>query len=157
LGGSMQHAQAGPEYGIIVSGIAGGLRHSTRPVYTCLGPDVTGITEALQGPQAVRDLGLKLVARTLGTDTKLWPRNFSAFIYEGRRRVPDFVRAGTFYVVDTERPLDLAKIRDLRAIARERGTQLVVITRKNATIMSALSKAMPVWWKRPAGRVRILR
>ena len=150
-------AQAGPEYGIIVSGIAGGLQKSTVPVFTCPGPDLTGITEALQGGQAVRSLGLELVGEALGTKKNPWPRNLVAFTYQGRRRVPDFVKAGDLYVVDTGRPLDLAKIRDLQAIAVRRGGKVVVVTRKNAAVTPALSKAMTVWWRRSAGRVRVLR
>src|ERR1044071_5029382 len=55
LGKPAHPAQAGPEYGIIVSGVAGGLQKATKPVYTCTGANLSGITEALQGAQAVRN------------------------------------------------------------------------------------------------------
>jgi hypothetical protein len=156
LGTSALPAQAGPEYAIVVSAIAGGLQ-GTKRIYTCPGPDLTGITEALGGPQAVQNLGLELVTQALGTKEKPWPRNHRAFTYQGRRWIPDFVKGGTFYLVDTEKPLDVAKIRDVQAIARRRGGQLVVVTRRNATITPALTKATSLWWRRVAGRVRILR
>ena len=139
-----------------MSTIAGGFQ-GTKPVYTCPGPDLTAVIEALGGPEAVQKQGLELVAQAVGTPKKPWPRNHRAFTYQGRRWIPDFVKGRTFYVVATEQQLDLAKIRDFRAIARARGGQLVVVTRRKATITSAVSKATSLWWKQSAGRVRILR
>jgi hypothetical protein len=157
LGRHASPVQAGPEYGLLVSAIAGGLQ-ATKPVYTCAGPDLTEITKALGGPQAVQNLGLELVAQALGTRKKPWPRNHRAFTYQGRRWIPDFVKGRTFYVVDTGQQLDLTpEMRDLQAIARSRGGQLVVVTRRNAAITPALSKATSRWWGQSAGRVRILR
>lgn len=157
LGTSARPAQTGPEYGIVVSAIAGGLQ-GTKLVYKCPGPDLTGVTEALGGPQAVEKLGLELVAEALGSRKKPWPRNHRAFTYQGRQWVPDFVKGNTFYVVDTERRLDVTpEIRDLQAIARKRRGQLVVVTRKKTTITAHLSKATSWWGTRSAGRVRIMR
>jgi hypothetical protein len=157
LGTSARPAQTGPEYGIVVSAIAGGLQ-GTKRVYNCPGPDLTGVTEALGGPQAVEKLGLELVAEALGSRKKPWPRNHRAFTYHGTRWVPDFIKGNTFYVVDTGKRLDLTpEIRDLQAIARKRRGQLVVVTRRKAAITATLSKATSRWWTQSAGRVRILR
>lgn len=157
LGTSAGSGQAGPEYGLVVSEIAGGLT-AKKPIFTCGGPDLTGIAEALGGPQAVQKLGLELVGRALGSQKGPWPRNYSAFTFQGRRWVPDFVKDRTFYLLDTGKRLDLtSEIRDLQAIARKRGGQLIIVTRRNATIAPALSKAASRWWSQSAGRVRILR
>lgn len=157
IGTSARPAQVGPEYGVLVSAIAGGL-HSAKRLYDCPGPDLTGVTEALGGPEAVQKLGLELLAEALGSRKTPWPRNHRVFTYRGRKWVPDFVKGGTFYVVDTGRRLDLTReIRDLQAIARKRGGQLVVVTRRKAALTPALSKATSRWWTRSAGRVRILR
>ena len=150
-----RHAQAGPEYGIIVAGMSGAL-HGSAQLSTCSGPDLTGAVEAIGGPDAVRELGLKLVSHALGA-ARPWPTNRRAFTYQGRRWVPDFVKGNTFYLVDTSPPLDLAEIRDLEAIARSRGGQLVVVTRKKAVITPMLRKALSQWWKRRAGRVSVAR
>ena len=157
IGTSARPVQVGPEYAIIVSAIAGALT-STKPVYRCPGPDLTAVTEALGGPEAVQKLGLELVAQALGSRAKPWPRNHRVFTYQGRHWVPDFVKAHTFYVVDIGTRIDLTpEIRDLQAIARKRGWQLVVVTRRKAAISAALSKATSGWWARSAGRTRILR
>jgi hypothetical protein len=147
--------QAGPEYGTIVSGIAGALHGSAR-LYTCSGPDLTGAVEAIGGPDAVRDLGRTLVGHALGTK-RSWPVNHRAFTYMGRRRVPDFIKARVLYVVDTATPLDVAAIHDFQAIARAHGYQLVVVTRKKARVTSALRNSLAAWSTRPSGRVRIVR
>jgi hypothetical protein len=149
-------AQVGPEYGVILATMSSGMQAS-KPIFTCPGPDVTRITEAIDGPEAVHKLGLELVSQTLGSKEKPWPKNYRAFIYDGRKYVPDYVKGKTLYVVVTGRPLDLAEIRDLQAIARQRGGELAVVVRKNADIPPAVSKATSVWWKHPAGRVHVLR
>jgi hypothetical protein len=150
-------AQAGPEYGIIVSTMASAFQ-ATQPVFTCAGPDlVTALTGALGGPDAVQKLGLELVAQAVGTSKKPWPRNHRSFAYQGRRWVPDFVRGGTLYLVSTSQPPDPTEVHDLRAIARARGGQLVVVTRKNAAIAPSLAKAASRSWSEGAGRIRILR
>jgi hypothetical protein len=156
LGASASPTQVGPEYGIVLSTMAGGFTAS-KPVFTCPGPDVTAITEAVEGPAAVEKLGFELVEQTLGSKEKPWPRNHRAFTYQGKQWVPDFVKGDKLFVVVTGRPLDLAEIRGLQAIARANGRELVVVTRKNAAITSALSKATSTWWKRSAGRVHVLR
>ena len=154
---SASPVQAGPEYGLLVSAIAGGLQ-ATKPVYTCGGPDLTGVTEALGGAQAVQKLGLELVGEALGTLKKPWPRNRHGFIYQGRRWIPDYVKGRTLFVVDTGQRLELTlEIRDLQAVARRRGDQLVIVTRRHAAITPALSKATSRWWGPRAGRIRILR
>jgi len=157
LGTSARPSQGVPEYGALVSAIAGGLQTS-KSIYTCPGPDLTGITEALEGPEAVRKLGLEVVAGALGSPKKPWPRNHRAFVYQGRRRVPDFVKGRTFYVVATGRRLELTgEVRDLRAIARRRGGELVIVSRRKTVITPALSGAVTRWSTRSAGRVRVVR
>jgi hypothetical protein len=148
-------AQVGPEYALVLSAIAGGF-HATKPIFTCPGPDVAAITQAIGGPEAVEQLGVELVAHTLGTKDKPWPQNHRAFVYEGRSWTPDFVKGRTFYVV-TVSPIDLVELRDLRAIARRRGGEVVVVTRRTAVVGAAVSKAASAWWKRSDGRVRVLR
>ena len=131
--------QGGPEYAIIVAGITSAFQQA-EPVYTCPGFGLTDALEALGGPEAVEKLGLELVAQALGSREKPWPRNKRAFTYQGRRYVPDFIKGRTFYVVDTGRRLALtAEIRDLQAIARRQGWDVVVVTRRNTAIAPTLS------------------
>lgn len=150
-------AQGIPEYGVLLSAMAGGLQ-KTVPVYTCPGPDLTGITEALDGPQAVRRLGLELVAGALGSPKHPWPRNHRAFTYRGRSWTPDFVKGRTFYLVETADRLTLTReIADLQAIARQRGGDLVVVTRRRTAVSQTLSAAASRSWKGRRGRIRIVR
>jgi hypothetical protein len=100
-------SQVGPEYGIIVSSIAGAFQ-AAQPVYTCPGPDlVTALTGALGGPAAVQKLGVELMAQALGSRQNPWPTNHRAFIYHGRRWVPDFVKGKDLYLVSAGQPPDL--------------------------------------------------
>jgi len=144
--GASSHApkrllQTGPEYAIATSALVGAFQQ-TKPLYTCSGIRLTGVTEALGGPEAVQQLGLELVAQALGSPEKPWPANKRAFTYEGRRYVPDFVKARTIYVVDTARRLTPTReIRDLQAIARRRGWDLVIVTRTNTAVAPTLSRA----------------
>jgi len=48
-------------------------------------------------------------------------------------------------------------VRDLRAIARRRGGELVIVTRRKTVITPALSGAVTRWSTRSAGRVRVVR
>src|SRR5262245_60924262 len=156
-GASSRPGQVGPEYGVIVSAIAGALT-GTRPVSTCPGPDLTVVTEALGGPKAVQELGLELVAQALGSQKKPWPRNHRVFTYQGRQWVPDFVKERSMYLVDTGHRIDLTQeVRDLQVVARKRGWQLVVVTRRKAAVTRALSKAASRSSPQRAGRIRVLR
>ena len=156
LSASARPAQAGPEYGIVVAAIAGGFQ-ATKPIYTCSGVNLgTVLTGAIGGPAAVQKLAVEVTAQTLGSRQKPWPTNTRAFTYEGRRWVPDFVKGRTLYLVQTG-PLNLREIRDLREVARSRGGELVVITRRSAGVGPSLSKAASQWWSHSAGRVRIVR
>jgi hypothetical protein len=155
--GSARSAQAIPEYGALLSAMTGGLQSAKR-VYTCPGADLTDVVEALGGPAAVRKTGLELVAGALGKRKKPWPRNRRAFTYKGRRWVPDYVKGRTFYLVDTGRRLDLtSEVRDLEAIARARGGDLVIVTRKATRISAPMSAAISRSWGRRAGRLRVVR
>jgi hypothetical protein len=150
-------AQGIPEYGALLSGIASGLQ-STKPIYTCPGLGLTEINEALQGPGAVQRLATKLVAEALGSPKKPWPKNTRSFTYEGRWRVPDFVKGRSFYEVDTRGRLELTpEIRDLQAIARRQGRNLVIVTRRKTAISAALSRAISASSKRSGGRIRVVR
>jgi len=151
------HRQAIPEYGVLVSAIGGGLQ-STKGIYSCIGPDLLAITEALSGPEEVQRIGVQLVAEALGTPKKPWPRNRRAYTHQDRRRVPDFVQGRSFVHVETGKQLDLtAEIRDLQAIARRQGRELVLVTRKKTSLSPALVRAVSRSSQTRAGRLRVVR
>jgi hypothetical protein len=146
-----------PEYGVLVSAVAGGLA-AARPIYRCGGPDLLAITEALNGPERVQEIGVEIVAQSLGSTKKPWPRNRRAYVNNGRRHVPDFVKGGSFYQVETGKRLDLTpELRDLQTIARRRGGDLVIVTRKTTSLGPSLVKAAKDAWQRKVGRLRIAR
>lgn len=146
-----------PEYAVLVSAVAGGL-HASKAIYSCRGPDLLAITEALKGPDEVQRIGTQLTAEALGSSKKPWPRNRRAFVYQGRRYVPDFVKGRDFVHVETERRLGLtSEIAALRAIARRRGGDLIVVTRRVTRLAPALTSAARRAWGREAGRLRIVR
>lgn len=149
--------QAVPEYAVLVSAIAGGLQAS-QAVYSCRGPDLLAITEALKGPGEVQRIGNELVSEALGTPKKPWPRNRRAYVNQGRRYVPDFVKGRSFFQVETGKRLELTpEIRGLQAIARRRGGDLAIVTRKVTALSPALVKAAKQSWRRKVGRLRIVR
>jgi hypothetical protein len=146
-----------PEYGLVVAAVAGAIV-TAKPVVTCPGVGLTPITEALEGPEGVAKLGREMVAEALGRPGKPWPRNTRAFSYQGRRYVPDFVKAGSLYEVDTGERLGLTPaIRDEQAIARKHGGDLVVVTRRKTALAAPLSKAVNRAWRGRTGRLRIVR
>lgn len=146
-----------PEYAVLVSAVAGGIV-AAKPIYTCRGPDLLAITEALNGPAEVRRIGTETVAQSLGSPKKPWPRNRRAFSNGGRAVKPDFVKGGSFYVVETGDRLELtSELRDLRAIARRRGGDVVVVTRKVTSLSPSLVTAAKEWWRQKTGRLRVAR
>jgi hypothetical protein len=150
-------AQGIPEYGLVVSAIAGGLE-SGKGVFTCSGASLAEIAEALSGPAAFHKLATELTAQALGSEKKPWPKNTHAFTYQGRRRVPDFVKGRSFYDVDTGKTVDLTpELRDEQAIARREGRDVVIVTRRSATVSPTLSKAITRSGTRRAGRIRVVR
>jgi hypothetical protein len=146
-----------PEYAVLVSAIGVGLQ-AAKPIYSCRGPDLLAITEALKGPEEVQHIGNEAVAQSLGSREQPWPRNRRTFSINGRHVKPDFVKSRSFVQTETARGLDLTpELRDLHAIARRRGGDLVVVTRKTAALSPALVAAAKQSFRRKVGRLRVVR
>src|SRR5262245_25949213 len=146
-----------PEYAVLVSAIGGGLV-AAGPIYTCKGPDLLAITEALEGPAGVQRIGVEATAQALGSTKKPWPRNHRAFGYAGQRYVPDFVKGRSFYLVETSHRLDLTpELTGLQAVARRRGGDLTVVTRRVTTLAPTVAVRAKQAWRAKAGRLRIVR
>ena len=146
-----------PEYAVLVSAIGVGLE-AAKPIYSCRGPDLLAITEALNGPEEVQRIGNEAVAQSLGSRGHPWPRNRRSFSISGRQVKPDFVKSRSFVQTETGRGLDLTpELRDLHAIARRRGGDLVVVTRKATALSPALVAAAKQSFRRKVGRLRIVR